>query len=148
MTVAILFVCSGNTCRSPMAAGVMRTLVRRAGLEAAVVIDSAGTAVRAAGQPASPLARAAALRRGHDLAGHRARPLGAADLARVDHPLAMAAEHLAVLRALAPPGLAGRPRRLLEQDIADPWGGADADYDRALDLIEAGCAALLKSLII
>ncbi|MBX9943779.1 MAG: hypothetical protein K2Y40_06840, partial [Reyranella sp.] len=69
-------------------------------------------------------------------------------LARVDHPLAMAAEHLAVLRALAPPGLAGRPRRLLEQDIADPWGGADADYDRALDLIEAGCAALLKSLII
>lgn len=144
MTVGILFVCTGNTCRSPMAAGVMRGLLRRAGLEGTVEVDSAGTAVRAAGQPASPLAIEAAARRGLDIAAHRSRPLAASDLVRFAHPLAMAEGHLAVLRELAPPGLAGRPRLLLSHDVADPYGGTARDYERALDLIEDGCARWLK----
>jgi len=144
MTVGILFVCTGNTCRSPMAAGVMRGLLRRAGLEGTVEVDSAGTAVRAAGQPASPLAIEAAARRGLDIAAHRSRPLAAGDLVRFAHPLAMAEVHLAALRALAPAGLAGRPRLLLSHDVADPYGGTARDYERALDLIEEGCARWLK----
>lgn len=146
--IGILFVCTGNTCRSPMAAGVLHSLVRRAGLEAAFEVDSAGTAVRQAGAPPSPLALEAAARRGHDIAAHRARPLLPADLARFAHPLAMTAAHLAAMRALAAPGVADRPRRLLEQDIDDPWGGTARDYDRALDLIEAGCVPLLKTLMV
>lgn len=145
--VAILFVCSGNTCRSPMAAGVMRSLVRRAGLGDVVEIASAGTAVQAAGAPASPLALAAAASRGHDLSGHRARALAAADLARATHPVAMAASHLPAMRALAPPDLAGRPRLLLAHDVDDPWGGTARDYERALGLIEAGCDELLGQIL-
>ena len=146
MIIGILFVCTGNTCRSPMAAGAMRSLVHREGLAHAFEIDSAGTGVRAAGQPPSPLAVEAAARRGHDIAAHRARPLAPGDLARFGHPLAMTAAHLAAMRALAPPGVAERPRLFLDRDVADPWGGTARDYDRALDLIEAGCASLFERL--
>ena len=146
MTVGILFVCTGNTCRSPMAAGVMRSLVRQAGLRDAIEIDSAGTAVRHADQPASLLAIEAAARRGHDIAGHRSRPLTAEDLARFTHPLAMARAHLAAMRSLASPDLAGRPQMFRMEDVADPYGGTLEDYDRALDLIEAGCARLFEEL--
>ncbi|MCF8532226.1 MAG: low molecular weight phosphotyrosine protein phosphatase [Reyranella sp.] len=146
MKTGILFVCTGNTCRSPMAAGVMRSLVRGAGLEHAFAIDSAGTAVRQAGEPPSPLALEATARRGYDISAHRSRTLVAADLARFAHPLAMARTHLAVMRALAPPGTDGRPRLFLDRDVADPWGGTARDYDHALDLIEARCVDLLEQL--
>lgn len=124
----------------------MRSLVRRAGVEHAVQIGSAGTGVRHAGQPPSPLALKAAACCGHDIAGHRSRPLTADDIARFTHPLAMAQTHLAALRALAPPGLAERPRMFGDHDVADPHGGSAQDYERALDLIEAGCVGLLAHL--
>lgn len=147
MTIGILFVCTGNTCRSPMATGVMRSLVRQAGLRDAIEIDSAGTAVRHADQPPSPLAVEAAARRGHDIAGHRSRLLTAGDLSRFTHPLAMERTHLVVLRALASSDVADRPRMFLAHDVADPYGGTLQDYDRALDLIEAGCASLFEELL-
>ena len=147
MTIGILFVCTGNTCRSPMAAGVMRSLVRQVGLRDVLEIDSAGTAVRHADQPASPLAIEAAARRGHDIAGHRSRPLTADDLARFTHPLAMARAHLAAMRSLAPLDLADRPRMFLMEDVVDPYGGTLQDYDRALDFIEAGCARLFEEIL-
>jgi protein-tyrosine phosphatase len=120
MTTGVLFVCTGNTCRSPLAAGVLRSLVRRAGLEQAFEIDSAGINIRQAGQPPSPLALEAAARRGYDIAGHCSRPLTVEDLAHFDHPLAMAGAHLTAMRALAP---AARPRMFLAEDVADPYGG-------------------------
>ena len=146
MTISVLFVCTGNTCRSPLAAGVLRSLVCSANLVHAFTIDSAGTGVRRVGQPPSPLALEAANRRGYDIAGHRSRPLEAQDLACFAHPLAMARTHLAAMRSLAPPDLADRPRMLLAEDVADPYGGTARDYERALDLIEAGCAGLFECL--
>ena len=56
MAIGVLFVCTGNICRSPMAAGVFRTLVERAGMAHDFVIDSAGTFDGQVGKPASPLA--------------------------------------------------------------------------------------------
>ncbi len=147
MTIGILFVCTGNTCRSPMATGVMRSLVRQAGLRDAIEIDSAGTAVRHADQPPSPLAVEAAARRGHDIVAHRSRALTAGDLARFAHSLAMERTHLVAMRALAPSDVADRPRMFLAHDVADPYGGTLQDYDRALDLIEAGCASLFEELL-
>ena len=146
MTISVLFVCTGNTCRSPLAAGVLRSLVRSADQEHLFTVDSAGTSVRQAGQPASPLALQAAAHRGYDIAAHRSRPLKAQDLVRFAHPLAMEGAHLVAMRALAPKSFAERPRMFLAEDVVDPYGGTLRDYDRALDLIEAGCRGLFDLL--
>ena len=75
MTIGVLFVCTGNICRSPTAEGVFRGIARDAGLEAAFSIDSAGTYGGHAGEPPSRLAIEAAARRGYDISGLRARPV-------------------------------------------------------------------------
>jgi low molecular weight protein-tyrosine phosphatase len=154
MTIGVLFVCTGNICRSPTAVGVFRAMARRAGLADAFQIDSAGTSVGHVGQTASPLAIEAAKRRGYDLSDHRARPLTNEDIERFDYPLAMDRSHLAVMRWMAPRSLLERPQMFLafsddarSPDVPDPFGGRARDYERALDLIEKGCTGLLATLI-
>ena len=142
MTIGVLFVCTGNICRSPMAEGVFRSMARRAGLDSAFTIDSAGTYDGHAGEPPSPLAIKAAARRGYDIAGLRARQVVAADIARFDHVLAMDRSHLAELRRMAPRELFGRRGadvRARPSTSPIPMAARERDYERALDLIEAGC---------
>lgn len=153
MTIGVLFVCTGNICRSPTAEGVFRTLVQRAGLSDKFTIDSAGTYDGHAGEAPSPPAVEAAARRGYDLSDLRARPLVPEDVERFEYPLAMDRGHLAALRRIAPIALLDRPRMFLEftpqlglRDVADPYQRGPEDYERALDLIEAGCAGLLAEL--
>ncbi|MDP2329672.1 MAG: low molecular weight protein-tyrosine-phosphatase [Reyranella sp.] len=153
MTVGVLFVCTGNICRSPMAVGVLRTVVQRAGIAHAFEIDSAGIYHGHAGQPPSLLAVEVAARRGYDISDLRSRPLMPEDLARFDWQLAMDRTHLVAMRSMAPGDVADRPQMFLKfapdlgvRDVVDPYGGTTEDYERALDLIEAGCAGLLKHL--
>jgi protein-tyrosine phosphatase len=146
MTIGLLFVCTGNICRSPMAEGVFRSMARQAGLESVFTIDSAGTYAGHAGEPPSRLAIKAAARRGYDISGLRARLVAAADIARFDHVLAMARSHMVALRRLAPRELIGHLEMFADTDVADPYGGGERDYERALDVIEAGCRDLLKRL--
>jgi protein-tyrosine phosphatase len=146
MTIGVLFVCTGNICRSPMAEGVFRSMARQAGLESAFTIDSAGTYAGHAGEPPSRLAIEAAARRGYDISGLRARLVVAADIARFDHVLAMDRSHMVALRRLAPRELIGRLEMFADTDVADPYGGGERDYERALNVIEAGCRDLLKRL--
>lgn len=154
MTIGILFVCTANICRSPMAEGVFRTLVQRAGLEKAFTIASAGTSNVHAGEPPSPPAIEAAARRGYDISGQRSRTVTKEDIKGADLVLAMDRGHMADLRWMAP---RDQPERLQMftrfgpmpgiLDVQDPYGGTEQDYERALDLIEAGCKGLLKALI-
>ncbi len=153
MTIGVLFVCTANICRSPMAEGVFRTLVQRAGCEHVFDIDSAGTFDGHVGQPPSLLARETAARRGYDISGLRARLLRNEDIERFDFPLAMARTHLAAMRWIAPRGRMDRPQMFMRfapqlgvQEVADPYGGPARGYDQALDLIEAGCQGLLAML--
>jgi protein-tyrosine phosphatase len=146
MTIGVLFVCTGNICRSPMADGVFRSMARQAGLESVFTIDSAGTYEGHAGEPPSLPAIKAAARRGYDITSLRARPVVAADIANFDHVLAMDRSHMAVLRRLAPPAITGRLQMFAATDIADPYGGTERDYERVLDAIEAGCRDLLATL--
>src|ERR1700694_1804233 len=95
----LLFVCLGNICRSPTAEGVMRALVRDAGLEESIEVDSAGTGGWHVGSP--PDWRATAARgRGLTLAG-RARQVSVQHLTDFDLVLAMDSSNLRELRRLA-----------------------------------------------
>jgi protein-tyrosine phosphatase len=154
--VRILFVCLGNICRSPTAEGVMRRLVREAGLEGEIEIDSAGTGAWHVGNPPDARATEAASRRGTVLDGH-ARQVTAADFEDFDLLLAMDATNLHELRQRAPGEDARARVRLLREfdpasagqidlDVPDPYYGGARGFDTVLDLVEAACAGLLEEI--
>ena len=153
MTIGVLFVCTANICRSPMAEGVFRTLAQRAGLAAAFTVASAGTSNIHAGEAPTPAGVEAASRRGYDIAHQRSHAVTKEDLARADYVLAMDRSHLADLRWMAPRDKAQCLQMFTKfgpmpgiLDVQDPYGGTQQDYERALDLIEAGCKGLLAAL--
>ena len=98
---AILVVCTGNICRSPMAAGFLRAALERRFGALAPEVRSAGTLVRP-GEPASVGAVFAAAELGVDLSAHRAVPLTPGLVREADVVLAMAAEHRDAVARLAP----------------------------------------------
>lgn len=153
MTIRILFVSTGGICRAPMAVGALRTIASCAGLADSFEIEGAATYEGHTDQPPSPLAIEAAGRRGYAIGDLKARPLATNDLAHFDYPLAMDRTHLAAMRGLAPSGFTDRPQMFMwyasargGRDVQDPFGGTKEDFERALDLIEAGCAGLLRRL--
>jgi protein-tyrosine phosphatase len=151
MAIGVLFVCTGNICRSPTAAGVFRTMARKAGMEHEFVIDSAGTFDGHVGNPASMLAIETAKLRGYDITDHRAKLLTIELLKRFDLPIAMDRTHLAALRWMAPRERQDIPTLLMRfapqlgvDEVPDPFGGPSSGYDLAMDMIEQGCRGLLE----
>jgi low molecular weight protein-tyrosine phosphatase len=146
--VRLLFVCLGNICRSPTAEGVMRALVRDAGLEDEIEIDSAGTGGWHVGAPPDARATEAAQRRGIALEG-AARRFDPADFGRFDLILAMDRENLRDLRALAPDEEAAAKVRLLRGpglDVPDPYYGGPNGFEEVLDQVDEACRALLEEI--
>ena len=152
----ILFVCMGNICRSPTAEGVMRHLVREAGLQDEIVIDSAGTGGWHAGDPPDRRATAAARARGVTLEGG-ARQLTVDDFEDFDLLLAMDRDNLAGIRAIAPDEEAAAKARLLREydpasagapdlDVPDPYYGGPQGFETVLDQVEAACRGLLDEI--
>ena len=150
----LLFVCLGNICRSPTAEGVMRALVRDAGLEGRVELDSAGTGAWHVGNPPDERATAAARERGIVMEG-RARQIERSDFAEFDLIVAMDASNVADLRRIAPDEAARAKIRLLrdfdpssdgELDVPDPYHGGARGFDDVFDLVHAACSALLEQL--
>lgn len=115
----ILFVCTGNTCRSPMAAA----LARAHGVDA----QSAGLCARP-GAPASPKAVRAAGLYGADLSAHRARQVDEELLKSARQIWVMTEEHRAALCFMYPEFESRTDT--LEPEIPDPYGGDDAAYER------------------
>ena len=151
-SIKVLFVCLGNICRSPTAEGVMRHLVREAGLDGTIEIDSAGTAGYHSGEPPDSRARACGKRRGIDIAG-RARQFKSADFARFDYVLAMDATNYDDLLELAPNAEAKAKIHLLRSldpgspanaSVPDPYYGGAEGFDEVVELCLAACRPLLE----
>jgi protein-tyrosine phosphatase len=148
---SVLFVCLGNICRSPLAAGSFAALLSAAGLTGRVNIGSAGLHDQFHGQP--PDARAQRTARHHhiDISRHRAREIRSQDFEAYDYVLPVDREAHARLRARCPASLHRKIRLLLDFaqdsrgcDVPDPYYGDQHDFDVALELIEQGVQGLLR----
>lgn len=149
--VKVLFVCTGNICRSPTAQGVFRNLVAQEGLSDRISTDSAGTHGYHIGEHADKRSRAAAKARGVDIDDLRARQFKPADFEAFDLVLAMDHGHLRMLTGWCPPFRQERLRLFMSfapelgiEDVPDPYYGAGDGFERVLDLIEAGSRGLLR----
>jgi protein-tyrosine phosphatase len=164
----VCLVCLGNICRSPMAETVLRAELAAAGLNGAVVVDSAGTGDWHVGDAMDPGARSALASRGHDGSAHRARQIQPSWLSRYDLILAMDSRNLADLRRMASGGDADRIRLFGEaggliktagglggvvppgggtaSDIPDPWGGGPDEFGHVLDLLGAAAPVIAARL--
>ncbi|WP_041795700.1 low molecular weight protein-tyrosine-phosphatase [Pararhodospirillum photometricum] len=150
----VLFVCTGNICRSPTAEAVLRQQAAQAGLAERLSIESAGLAAYHVGEPPDRRAQATAARHGYDMSALRARQVRPDDIERFDLLVALDRGHLHALSRQA--SLDARDRVVLLMDFApdvprgtdvpDPYYGAQAEFERALAMIEAGCAGLLAHL--
>ncbi|HTY66259.1 MAG TPA: low molecular weight protein-tyrosine-phosphatase [Alphaproteobacteria bacterium] len=149
----VLFVCTGNICRSPTAEGVFRAFVARAGLADRIEVDSAGTHGYHIGEPPDARAIAHAKRRGYDLSALRARRVAPADFERFDLVLACDRGHHGLLRRLAGKAQHGRIAMFLDyapelgiEEIPDPYYGDPRDFEHVLDIVERASQGLLAAL--
>lgn len=148
--IKVLFVCTGNICRSPTAEGVFRALVESNGLSEHIMVDSAGTHAYHVGEPPDSRSTIAARKRGIELSGQRARKVKAADFDEFDLLLAMDRSHQQSLVQLCPKQHEDKVRLFLSfapelglRDVPDPYYGVGDGFERVLDMIEAGSRGLL-----
>lgn len=149
----ILFVCMGNICRSPTAEGVARYLSENNKLDFIVQVDSAGTHAYHIGEPPDPRAQRAALRRGIDLSGLRARRVAADDFEEFDLILAMDRDNLEALHRACPEHhrsklelLMSYSRHFDTDEVPDPYYGGEQGFDLVLDMVQDAAQGLFETL--
>lgn len=152
----ILFVCTGNICRSPTAEGIMQKLVDEAGLSQQILIDSAATSSYHNGDIPDSRSIECANHHGLDLCSLRSRSVRAEDFAEFDLILAMDSQNIWNLDRKRPDGDArynkAVVKKLLEYapqfgiDVPDPYYGNDG-FENVYQMIEAACQNLMAELI-
>src|SRR3954470_5971272 len=150
--IRVLFVCTGNICRSPLAQGVFEEVVRREGLERKIKADSAGTGSYHIGMAPDARAQKSAKKRGIDISYQRARRLALEDCEKFDYVLFMDEENRRLVEPLCRSGVAevrlfmdyasGRP----ESEVPDPYYGGPERFELVLDLVEEASEGLLEDI--
>ncbi len=128
----VLFVCTGNTCRSPMADGLFRHRMPTT-WRGRVEARSCGTGALP-GMPATGTAKQAARKKGFDISGHRSQPLSLDLLDWADLVVAMEQKHLQAVRELSP---GADPVLMAPGGVSDPLGGGLDEYLETIDLLES-----------
>lgn len=146
----ILFVCTGNTCRSPLAEAVLRRMAVERGLTD-LQASSAGTG-SLDGAPASSGTYLVGIERGADTSAHRARRLTPRMIADADLIFAMSQGHLAEIERMGGAGkawllgeFAGYSGR--DAEVEDPFGGEMADYRSMAEQVETMIGRVLDRIV-
>jgi protein-tyrosine phosphatase len=149
---AVLFVCLGNICRSPMAEAALRAEAVAQGL--ALTIDSAGTSGLHAGDGADPRAVAQAAAHGVDLSTHQARQVTEADFMHFGHIYAADQQNLRDLKNIAPGRALAKVSLILDavpqrkgQAVIDPYYGGAADFAQAWDDVAQAARHIVAQLM-
>ncbi len=149
----ILFVCLGNICRSSSAEEIMRTLVKKAGLEHEIEVDSAGILSYHEGELPDSRMRMHASRRGYDLT-HRSRPVKTMDFFEFDMLIGMDDRNIQDLTDRSPDldslkkihRMTDFCRTKVADHVPDPYYGGAQGFENVLDILEDACEGLLISL--
>ncbi|HVR53052.1 MAG TPA: low molecular weight protein-tyrosine-phosphatase [Pseudorhodoferax sp.] len=148
---SVLFICTGNICRSPTAHALLVHQAQALGLQLAV--DSAAVSDEERGKPFDRRAAAELQRRGVPVHAHCARQVRRDDFARFDWIIGMTQAHCGALRRQAPPDATAQIALMLDfaaghagEDVPDPWYGGTQDFIDAFDLIDRGVQGLLARL--
>ena len=147
----ILFVCLGNICRSAAAEEIMRTYLKREGLDKEIEVDSAGISGYHEGDLADPRMRMHASRRGYQIT-HRSRPVRTSDFYDFDLILGMDDANIDALREKAPDIETERKigrmtdycRTKVADHVPDPHYGGAQGFEYVLDILEDACSGLLE----
>ena len=143
-------VCLGNICRSPLAEGILKDKVQKAGLD--WTIDSAGTNGYHVGEAPHPLSQKVAKLHGLDISGQKARRFTAGDFASFDMIYAMAEDVVEEMQRIAKNKFDASKTDLLlnilypgqNRDVPDPWSGPEIEYHEVYKLIDKACDALIE----
>ena len=152
--IKVAFVCLGNICRSPLAEGVFRSVVREAGLEDRFQIDSSGTGDWHVGDGADQRMRQTALRYDVSLDAHCARQFAARDLVRYDHIFVMDKNNLHDVLYFDNEDRYGHKVRLFREfdpepedyQVPDPYWSGDEGFEKVYRIVERTSRVLLDRL--
>lgn len=145
---AILMVCLGNICRSPMAEAAMRYHAEKAGL--GIMVDSAGTAAYHIGKAPDERGQQVVLQNaGADMSHYKARRVQVEDFNRFDTIYAMDSQNLRDLENIRPANCKAKLGLLLEevgqpQSVADPYYGDISDFETVWSQVSAACEAIIR----
>lgn len=152
----VLFVCTGNICRSPTAEGVFRRLADDAGKGADFFADSAGISGWHSGSVPDVRAVETALYNGVDISALRARQVVRDDFKDFDLIVALDRSHLGALEEMRPAFSRAHERAVLKlmmdfapefgvKDVPDPYYGGKEGFQNVFNMIESACRNLLNS---
>ena len=150
----ILFVCSGNICRSPSAEAVFKKLTELQGLSDRFEIDSAGTGSWHIGEPADRRMQGHAIKRGYNLTSISRKFIPYIDFDHFDMIIGMDDYNIRSLKSMARNKTdLSRIHKMTDfavsfnyDEIPDPWYGGEEGFELVLDLLEDSCKGLIKKL--